>query len=326
MKEIRTLFSSLLVCGVAVATVSTVSAQTPTEEVAKVVRIVGAARYAPPGGTMQDLKVGTLLQPGSVIQSGMDKGCVVNVVIGSGTGPLPSFGSVDFRRLNATSRYTARTTQSIIRLYGDTALGVDKLAATETGAGRVTSTQLDLRKGHIMGNVKKLSAGSEFLIKYPKGVAGIRGTVFDMTVERLRELKENEKPEDVPVSASLSMGSGSGVISYGEPGQPPVTVTVNPMQSWHSGMPSAGPIDPGLLTLLNVFTRDTTLTTIIGGGLERLYPPDNTVFSQIEPRRTAGPRAASPCDKRRQRLRSSRLLFKPGQPCAALVFLFFLAA
>jgi len=35
-----------------------------------------------------------------------------------------------------------------------------------------------LRQGTIFGNVKKLSAASQYLIKTPNGVAGIRGTTF----------------------------------------------------------------------------------------------------------------------------------------------------
>jgi hypothetical protein len=37
---------------------------------------------------------------------------------------------------------------------------------------------LDLRQGTIFGNVKKLSASSQYLIKMPNGIAGVRGTTF----------------------------------------------------------------------------------------------------------------------------------------------------
>ena len=48
----------------------------------------------------------------------------------------------------------------------------------ETGADMVTDTQLDLKSGHIMGNVKKMSGASRYEIKLPNGVAGIRGTIY----------------------------------------------------------------------------------------------------------------------------------------------------
>jgi len=38
-----------------------------------------------------------------------------------------------------------------------------------------------LRQGTIFGNVKKLSAASQYLIKTPNGIAGVRGTTFMMS-------------------------------------------------------------------------------------------------------------------------------------------------
>jgi len=47
----------------------------------------------------------------------------------------------------------------------------------------VSDTQLDLKAGRITGNVKKLSAASKYEVKLPNGVAGIRGTLFDLSAE-----------------------------------------------------------------------------------------------------------------------------------------------
>lgn len=57
-------------------------------------------------------------------------------------------------------------------------LGIDKLLVENTGTDMMAETQLDLRAGQIMGNVKKLSASSKYEIKIPNGVAGIRGTTY----------------------------------------------------------------------------------------------------------------------------------------------------
>ena len=43
-------------------------------------------------------------------------------------------------------------------------------------------TLLDLKTGSILGNVKKITANSRYEIKTPHGVAGIRGTDFQVTV------------------------------------------------------------------------------------------------------------------------------------------------
>jgi len=62
-------------------------------------------------------------------------------------------------------------------------LAINKLMISDTGVGTVSDTELDLRKGGIFGNVKKLSADSQFLIDMPNGVAGVRGTTFSLSVD-----------------------------------------------------------------------------------------------------------------------------------------------
>jgi hypothetical protein len=47
----------------------------------------------------------------------------------------------------------------------------------------VTETQLDLRAGKIFGNVKKMSAASKYEVKIPNGVAGIRGTIYQISAD-----------------------------------------------------------------------------------------------------------------------------------------------
>jgi len=66
----------------------------------------------------------------------------------------------------------------VIRVTSDTVLAIDKLSSVNTGADKVTETELDLRSGKIFGAVKKQSAASRFEVKIPNGVAGIRGTIF----------------------------------------------------------------------------------------------------------------------------------------------------
>ena len=42
---------------------------------------------------------------------------------------------------------------------------------------------MDLRNGRILGNVKKLAAASKYEVKTPQGVAGIRGTRYDIRAD-----------------------------------------------------------------------------------------------------------------------------------------------
>ena len=63
-------------------------------------------------------------------------------------------------------------------MTGDTVLAIDKLTVSDTGLDSVSDTELDLRQGAIYNSVKKLSGASQYLIKIPNGIAGVRGTLF----------------------------------------------------------------------------------------------------------------------------------------------------
>jgi hypothetical protein len=175
MKETRSLLSSLIACGIALAMVSTLAAQTVNQGVAKVVRLKGAARYAAGPNVGQLLKVGDLVKPGSVIQTAAKSS--VDFVLGDGSAPVarPVAGEM--------LSYQPTAEQNLVRMWENTLLGVDKLTFTETGADVVTETQLDLKAGHIFGMVKKMSAASKYEVKIPNGVAGIRGTTYDISAE-----------------------------------------------------------------------------------------------------------------------------------------------
>jgi hypothetical protein len=74
--------------------------------------------------------------------------------------------------------YKPSAQQNTVRAFENTILGIDRLTSMDTGADVVTETQLDLKSGRILGNVKKMSAASRYEVKMPAGVAVIRGTVF----------------------------------------------------------------------------------------------------------------------------------------------------
>ncbi len=65
----------------------------------------------------------------------------------------------------------------------NTTLGIDKLTITDTGADTVSDTELNLKKGKIFASVKKLSGASQYLIKLPSGIAGVRGTKFSISAD-----------------------------------------------------------------------------------------------------------------------------------------------
>ena len=193
MKKIRTLFSGLIIGGTALAMASTLSAQTPEQLTAKVVRIQGAARFTTGNNVWQPLKVGAIIKSGTVVQTGMDGGSYVDLVLGPSnedtTSPVVYSGGSGGPASGDSSAppptYESKATQSVIRLTESTLLGIDKLTSLQTGADEVSDTELDLKAGRILGNVKKVSAASKFEIKLPNGVAGIRGTCFDISASGL---------------------------------------------------------------------------------------------------------------------------------------------
>jgi len=177
------LIACLTGCALGFAVVSA-AAQGAIEGAAKVIRLAGSARYTTANFVWHPIKVGTVLKPGTVIQTSADEGSRVDLVLGDGNVPVPR--PMTYRpaipNSMAPSSIVFRSTseQNVIRIWGDSVLGIDKLTSLQTGADVVTETQLDLKRGRLTGNVKKLSAASKYEVKLPNGVAGVRGTLFDI--------------------------------------------------------------------------------------------------------------------------------------------------
>src|SRR5580765_107816 len=93
MKHIRSLMNGLILGVIAVVMASSLPAQTVTQGKAKVVRIKGYARFTAGNNIWQPLKVGEVLKPGTTIQTGLEKGSYVDLVLGDGSGSTASIGS-----------------------------------------------------------------------------------------------------------------------------------------------------------------------------------------------------------------------------------------
>lgn len=188
MKYTRSFLSAVVTCAIAVAIASNATAQS-RDGAAKVIRIKGSARSSAGNNVWRPLKVGDVLRPGTIVQTDRESGSYVDLVLADTETPVVSprlagAGAV----IPAAGGYGVMSPASLqplaqqntVRVYENTVLGIDRLTAMQTGADVVTDTQLDLRQGHILGNVKKMSAASRYEIKLPNGVAGIRGTVYDI--------------------------------------------------------------------------------------------------------------------------------------------------
>jgi len=175
MKKTRNMFNWLIAGGVAMAMVTSLTAQTAMERVGEVVRLKGAARYSAGNNVWLPVKVGTKLKAGYIIQTAQDS--IADIVLGEVS------QRTSRAALGEGLSYQPTAEQDVIRVWEDTALSFEKLTATETGADQVTDTQLDLRSGRIFGTVKKMSAASRYEIKFPNGVAGVRGTIYTISAD-----------------------------------------------------------------------------------------------------------------------------------------------
>lgn len=150
--------------------------------VATVVRISGEATYSLGDGKWHPLLVGKILAPGAVIKTGPD--ATVDMILGK-TMLMPQANPVPDRislaaddKVRGLVSYKPTAEQNTVRMMENTVLAIDKLTVSDTGVDSVSDTELDLRQGAIYNSVKKLSGASQYLIKIPNGIAGVRGTMF----------------------------------------------------------------------------------------------------------------------------------------------------
>ncbi len=251
----------------AVVTLATCATAENIPQFVTVVKLTGQARYSVDNNkTWKPLKRGDVLQPGSVIQTAEKS--TVDVVMGEAqgdvyTGPAsgPSPISTSGGGGGAGDMGPKANT---VHISASSVLAIDKLTLDKTGMDEVSETQLDLRAGRIMGNVKKLSAASRYEVKLPNGVAGIRGTTYVINAD-----------------GSIYVLVGQVILTYvGSNGQV-ITQTVSGGQvftpSPTAGAPGAvGPIDPTTLAnlLANVPGGANTPTPTPGTS----YTPNQTLI------------------------------------------------
>ena len=184
MKYVQTLVFAAI-CGFVLTLVAGATAQSIQPGVITVVRIVGEARYSLGDGKWHPLVAGKILAAGAVIQTGHD--ATVDIILGQKI-LMPQADPVPDRVSQAADSdvrgfvsYRPSAEQNAVRMTGDTMLAIDKLTVSDTGVDTVSDTELDLRQGRIYCSVKKISGASQYLVKLPNGIAGVRGSlvVFD---------------------------------------------------------------------------------------------------------------------------------------------------
>ena len=181
MKKLTQLFATSLFA-LAIGAGSVGYAQEDHPGYATVVRVQGIASYNLGDGFWHPLVAGKKLAQGATIRTGENG--IVDVVLGKQI-PFPQAqGEPD--RITPAPDGAVRglisdipsVQQNAVRMTPGTVLAINKLTVNDTGVDTVSDTELDLQKGRIFGTVKKLTAASQYLVKLPNGIAGIRGTEY----------------------------------------------------------------------------------------------------------------------------------------------------
>jgi hypothetical protein len=242
MKNMQTLFSAT-VCGLALAFTTAASAQQIKQGMATIMRVEGPASYTLGGNDgWHPLVAGKVLQAGASIKTGDDG--QVDVVLGRQILPMPQAAKVPDRigpgadaPVRGMVDYRPAVEQNLVRMSGNTTLKIDTLTVSDTGVDTVSDTELDLQNGRIFYSVKKLSTESKYLIKFPNGIAGVRGSQGFFSV----------------VNGALGT-CGASVhplwITIESPGAPPTTIKVEEGQEYDPGTGQSSAMPPALLALL----------------------------------------------------------------------------
>ena len=132
------------------------TAQANTRDGQALVQAVnGEATVSLDGSKWLPLQAGQLLKTGAVVKTGADSRADL------------------FLGING----------SLLRLTADTELKFNKLAVKISPIEPIAVTEMELRRGRVIGNVRKLPMGSKYLLKTPKGEADVKGTVYDINAD-----------------------------------------------------------------------------------------------------------------------------------------------
>ena len=156
---------------------------------------------------------------------------------------------------------------SLLRLAANTELKFSHLAIEESPIESIAQTEMELRSGRVIGNVSKLPMGSSYVIKTPKGMAKVKGTVYDINANgELIVVSGKVKYTDRTNGREVLIAAGEKYVGGREmkaaedekaaaaagaptdaPGFPGFTISVPLRQGVWENQPShqrAGPIDP----------------------------------------------------------------------------------
>jgi hypothetical protein len=176
-------------------------------------------------------------------------------------------------------------TASAVRLTNNTTLQIPTMSYVGTQREGDTTTMLNLQSGAILGNVKKITANSRYEIMTPHGVAGIRGTDYQV--------------EAIPTSSgtfNVTFNSVTGVITVSAViNGVTVTHTLTTGMSWQIGDESPKQVSSQveadfqgqILNMVQAIAPGATIGPVPGGNAPAPNNPNN-------PPPTANPQSTQP--------------------------------
>ena len=99
------------------------------------------------------------------------------------TGQLLKTGAIVKTGAKARADLFLGINGSMLRLDAETELKFNHLAVKISPIEHMAETEMELRSGRLIGNVRKLPMGSSYVIKTPNGKADVKGTVYDINAE-----------------------------------------------------------------------------------------------------------------------------------------------
>jgi ferric-dicitrate binding protein FerR (iron transport regulator) len=166
--------------------------------------------------------------------------------------------------------YTPSAEQNVVRLTPNTALTIDRLTTTDTGADTVGDTELNLTKGAIYASVKKLSPAAQYIVKTPTGIAGVRGTQFSIALNPDGSIKS--------IEVFKTTGDDGLVLAVTLANGTTQTFTIGQGMTVDFSSGTVVPIAPEILNQLNLlFTAfRTTYFQVTGFDYDRTFIPTSS--------------------------------------------------
>jgi hypothetical protein len=256
MKNLRTLLASA-VFATAISIGAIASAQ-DMPGFATVVRVQGVVSYSLGDGNWHPLVAGRCLTAGSTIRTGENG--IVDVVLGKQIA-FPQAQAGATLRISQASDAPVRgligskpsEVQNAVRLTPGTTLAIDKLNISDTGADTVSDTELNLQQGRIFASVRKLNSTSQYLVKIPNGIAGVRGTEFSVDADGAVACFESSSGNGLVLSLTIGGVTTTYVVAAGQMLEPAGGANNQPV-----------PISPGLENVLSgIFTALKTTYNVV---------------------------------------------------------------